>query len=362
MVSEHKLRITLGSFDLIKGIGMIGIVLGHMSYNYDWASMPLLWIIMIPLKMLLNGLMPMFLIASGYGMKKRNWKKMMTRSFSETIVPYLYVFGITSFLFTLVHYWNFNWWPGALHEATRYFFTFSLGLAEPGKVVFGYATYEILGAWFLLALFVATNVTNLILHVKEISVQVLLCGVSIFAGYMLHTVEFNYFCIPQGLMAVGCLYMGYLLKQYRIFNRGKELRRFWATPILISVVQMLFGELSMAYGAYKYGLLGYFGACVTGMVLLYAGVWLGQIEWKPLNWIRNVGVHTYWLMCIHVIETITIPWYRMQELQMLNPYVRFALEAGLRIAILTSGCLLMKRITKWKYRRRMANGKEKLCP
>ena len=60
-----KKVITIGAFDLAKGMGMFCIVAGHTIFNYDVPFTA----VSTGLKIFGTGLMPMFFLISGFGCK-----------------------------------------------------------------------------------------------------------------------------------------------------------------------------------------------------------------------------------------------------------------------------------------------------
>ena len=80
--SNNKLKITLGTFDLIKGIAMIAIIMSHALAKYKMRNNVLMsFPVNILAGILSNGTMPLFFILAGYSFKSRPGKKMLKKSF-----------------------------------------------------------------------------------------------------------------------------------------------------------------------------------------------------------------------------------------------------------------------------------------
>ena len=120
MLMKKEIKLNLATFDLVKGIALIGIVLGHMFSHYDTARAPGLVVFSLPLFLLRTAINPMFLIASGFGFRPKPMGKMLKKTASELLKPYGYVTLAVAILFPLVHFLFYRWWPGAVQEGMRY--------------------------------------------------------------------------------------------------------------------------------------------------------------------------------------------------------------------------------------------------
>lgn len=358
MGKTKSMKISIGTFDLIKGISMLSIVFGHMIFRYDMGQMALLTPFLVLLTPFETAFLPMFFIISGFSFREKPLAKMLKKTWSEMIIPYLFVTLFVAMLFPVIHYLNFKWWPGAVEETIRTVLAFLFGIPTGGKVIFGYQVYESTVVWFLLALFFALNGLNLVLKVKKESVQAAAAVCCVVLGYLLLRLDFIYFCLPQGLMAAGYCYIGYLMKKYNFFSGGKSLKWAYVAMGAVAVWQLAFGDYNLAHGTFKYGLLDYFASICAGILFMALGIYAGRLEWKGLEWIKQIGVYTYWIMCIHSVEMTCIPWYRLTEYFAEQQIIAFSIEVCVKTVIITSGCLVLKQITKIKYSRRLSgNGK-----
>ena len=52
----------------------------------------------------------------------------------------------------------------------------------------------------------------------------------------------------------------------------------------------------------------YIGAGCAGLLFLFIGIRLAQTEWKGLDWIRQLGMYSYWIFALHSIEMEALPW------------------------------------------------------
>ena len=217
----NRIRINLASFDLNKGISIIIIILVHMmkTDHYNTAGLPFFSVFHVPLRFF-GFIIPALFIISGYGFKGRDIKKMLRKTFTDMIIPYLLVMAAISAIYPVVFYFKNYSWQESINATICYVLAYILGIPEYGKVVFGYGVAWISAVWYLLALFWSFNFLNLIIKLNSTVMQtasVLLC---IVIGYCLIIREFNYYCISQGLMATGFCYIGYIIKKFNLLERG----------------------------------------------------------------------------------------------------------------------------------------------
>lgn len=352
MKEKGRTVITIGTFDLIKGIGMISIVIGHMLSDYNVERMPVLMVLQFLLQIAGYGLMPMFYIVSGFGSKEKATGSVLKKSAKELLLPYAWVTAVIAVLFPVCHYLTFRWWPGAFSETARYVLAFLFGVPCPGKTLFGISLYECSVVWFLLSLFIAMNVMNAILKLRKEWQRTAVVFLCVLAGYGCSLSGIWYYCIPQGLMAVGYFYLGYRIK------KGKWLQKAlpaWQLAVLltVSVLEIIFGGFYFSYNSFRWGLLDYVGAGCVGLLLLRAGIWTNNLEDGIWEAIRKVGRYTYWAMCVHAVEMTCIPWYLFAERFEKYPQAAFVAEGILRGIIIGLGCLVLERISGIRRRKRL---------
>lgn len=344
-------RITLGSFDLIKGIGILLVILFHTFTHLDWEQSSGILLIKKLVDATKYGLMPMFFLISGFGFKEKSSKIMLKKTFSDLIIPYLWVMLAYAVICPLAYClpaYNGSW-ELAIQRAAKYVVAFLFGFSPHGTVIFGYETAWCTAAWYFLATFVAFNVLNQIIKIKNIAVQsccVILCAI---VGGVLFHFNFVFYCIPQGLMAVGYCYVGYVLKKYNLFER--ILSSAWTYIILIPIylIERKWGYYDLSQGLFNNMFLDYIGAGCSGALFMFIGVYLGKSEWKGLDWVKQLGMYTYWIFSIHAIEMETLPWWYWERPFAENQLLALIIELVLKAILITTVCILMKKITKYKY-------------
>lgn len=354
MTTPKRTRIHLGTFDLVKGLAILLLIYGHTQNHYQVQSNSILMPLFLLLRPLRAGLNPLFFLISGFAFKEKPVKKVLKKTFSELIKPYLWVTGIVAVLFPTVHYLSFHWLPGALEEGVRVVLPFLFGIPKGGKLLFGYTVYECSVVWFLLAMFWGLNLTNLLTKLKSLWAQIGCAAAAIAAGFVLLHFDFDYFCLPQGLLATGYCYTGYLIKKHDLLSREKIMPWLYVALGLVSIVQALFGEINLPYGIFKLGILDYLASLCAGVLFLLLGILASRIQWRGLDWLRKIGIYTYWIMCIHSVELACIPWYLLGSALPQNQGLAMVIELAGKAVIATCGCILLQKIYKNRYRRKLS--------
>ena len=84
-----KTKINMGTFDLVKGLSMILIVLDHMISHYDLTAIvpenSALFILAFLMRVIGVGINPVFFVIRGYMFKEKPARKMLKKSFSPCI-------------------------------------------------------------------------------------------------------------------------------------------------------------------------------------------------------------------------------------------------------------------------------------
>lgn len=356
MKDSRKIRITLGSFDLIKGIAMICIVLGHSTAEYrGYAIFQKSW-----MRIILNMgycMIPALLFVSGYGFKEKTPIKILKYTYSKIIKPYLWVMIAIVILYPYVFYFDNLNWLQSVRISIGYTLAYLLGMSWCDFPIMGYEVQWIGAVWYLLASFIAINLVNLILKVKREVYQIILVGISFILGYVLFTKDFNYYCIPHGLIASGYFYLGYLFKKNKLMERCLNCIRTYIILVPIAVAELYWGYFDLNLGDFRYGIVDCIGVGFVGVLFALIYVRLGQIEWRALDWIRNVGIYSYWIFCIHTVD-MAFPQWRTLSVKIPNPLISFVTIVSIRVMIIVLGCLGIKRISKRQYQRRIvASGK-----
>lgn len=351
MAGKRKVKIGMGTFDLMTGLAVILVVVGHMRDRFAPEQIPLLTPLFVLLWAFGAGLMPMFFIVSGLTFKEKSCGKILQKSFSEMVVPYLWSIPLVIVLLPLLHYPAIYPRVDILKRLAQRLGGLLLGLPA-SKTILGYELLPNGVLWFFLTLFISQNLLNLIVKIKKPAVQILAALVCAISGYVLRELGFIYFCIPHGMMAAGFCYAGYAIKKRKLLERW--MHSPWAYIVLIPLycVQYFFGGFNMASG--EYALVSYFSAGCGGILLLLLALWCSRLEWSGLDGIRKLGMQSFWLIYTHGIEHMVIPWYEL-AVENSSLTLAFLVEVGLKVMIFMTGCMIFKKISQIKYHKRLAS-------
>ena len=355
-------KVCLGSFNFIKGIAVCIVILGHIALDFDTSRLTWFYPLFFVLHFLQTPFIPLFFIISGYVFAPNSVKSVFTKMVKALIVPYLVVTLFFSLARPIVLFIQTQSWEKAVDRFVSVTLAFLFGLPIPGKVLFGYKLSHCAIVWFLLALFWAYNILNLILKTKCLKSQfawVLGCAA---LGYGLFWLDFTYFCIPHGLIATSYFYVGYLLKKSKLLEKG--LPRKWMYPVWIAVAVLYasWGHFDLCYGKFRCFPVDYVGAAFLAVLLLVIGIRLGRYEWKIFDVVNNVGIYSYWVICIHSVEQKCIPWKDFIRAAESWPNVGFIITLIIKAFIIAMCCKLLKMIKKRRYRKHKAYVQKQLYP
>jgi len=350
-VDRKPNKVSLGSFDFIKGVAICIVMLGHIALDFEISRLTWFHPLFALLQFLEAPFLPLFFIISGY-MFVPNGKR---RTFKKMVVAFLKPYLIVTLAFSLLQPIRMYLQTRSMEQAIDRFLSvtlaFLLGIPIPGKVLFGYKLYNCTIVWFLLALFWAYNILNLILKRKRLLSQViwvLLCAV---LGYLLFQVDFVYFCIPHGLIATGYFYAGYLLKKSRLLEKGLPQKWMYYVWVVLALLYASWGTYDLCYGLFRFFPVDYVGAALLAMLLLVIGIHVGRYEWKIFDIVNSVGIHSYWILCIHSIEQKCLPWNTFIRMTEAWPNQAFILTLVLKAIIIAGCCKLLKKLNRYRYRK-----------
>ena len=143
---------SIGMFDMLKGVGMITIVLAHTAELYPMQISGGLSLTAFFPFIYREALMAAFFIASGYGFRKRSIGKCISQQFKTLFKPYAYTGLATTIAHFVIHYKTFGNWNNAVYETYKVLGGFVLGLPHTATY-FGQAFFSCGPMWYLLACF-----------------------------------------------------------------------------------------------------------------------------------------------------------------------------------------------------------------
>ena len=346
---------SLGMFDLLKGVGMLTIVFAHTAESYSMGTTTAITPFTFYLFAYRESLMAAFYIASGYGFRKRSIGKCVSQQLQMLLKPYLITGLATTVLHLLCHYAAFGSLESAFYETRKVFGGFALGLPHTAEY-FGQTFFSCGPMWYLLALMIGWILLDVILNiVPEPYIPWVVLG-TMTLGWGI-TLAWNApFCIAQGMVVVPYLYLGFLAKKHKLFEKpfSRRLKRsLWAAFVLVGVIVVLTQRTDcVSLGEWTVGPFSILLDSAVGLGLLAAFL-KAQRKFDNLftRAVQSIGRRSLYIFCVHTVELTAIPWYLMADkfvdMQTVGLVIQFAVSLGSVLLV----CELLSRRRDWKIQR-----------
>lgn len=331
----------LGMFDLFKGFCMFAIVITHAIYGNE-ISPWIQYLFEIGGACFMGG----FYAVNGFQFRLSVNVKQAVKKAAKTYLPtYFDIAFISLGLILFTNYstiWN---WTAA----------FLLGWLTPTHVESFTILYVALG-WFLLALFWANILMNLILRIKNKFIR-LICVVAIaVVGIYMETHNIYYYCICRGFRALPSMYVGYCMYSEDWLSTKKIVSNK-ILPYLLMIAIIPFC-ICFVVGPEWSIYLALICEPICGCAVIIFSRDTVDLSNAFLELIRKVGRYTPWIVVVHSVDIICFPWSEVSAfLQFItNNDLRFAVLVILRGILIFLGCLLYEKYDKlekqWKRKRR----------
>ena len=344
---------TLGMFDLLKGVGMLTIVFAHTGELYPMGSGSLNPLIFFMFAYR-ESLMAAFYIASGYGFRKRSIGKCIDQQFKTLLKPYIYTGIATTVFHFVIHYTLFGSLHNATYETGKVLGGFALGLPHTADY-FGQTFFSCGPMWYLLSLMIAWILLDLILNIfPEAYTHWAVLGVMLLGWGICITWEAP-FCIGQGMVTVPALYVGYLAKKHKLFDKPLPARMrlgmLAAAAAVAALVLLTQSTDCVSMAEWTFGPLSILLDAVTGLGLLSLVIWFQRrVDNAATRAIQAVGRRSLYIFCIHTVELTAIPWYLMPPKFAAHPVLGLVLQFTLSLGSVLLICELLLRWRDLKLR------------
>ena len=344
---------TLGMFDLLKGVGMLTIVFAHTGELYPMGSGSLNPLIFFMFAYR-ESLMAAFYIASGYGFRKRSIGKCIDQQFKTLLKPYIYTGIATTVFHFVIHYTLFGSLHNATYETGKVLGGFALGLPHTADY-FGQTFFSCGPMWYLLSLMIAWILLDLILNIfPEAYTHWAVLGVMLLGWGICITWEAP-FCIGQGMVTVPALYVGYLAKKHKLFDKPLPARMrlgmLAAAAAVAALVLLTQSTDCVSMAEWTFGPLSILLDAVTGLGILSLVIWFQRrVDNAATRAIQAVGRRSLYIFCIHTVELTAIPWYLMPPKFAAHPVLGLVLQFTLSLGSVLLICELLLRWRDLKLR------------
>lgn len=329
-------------FNFAKGIGMLLIMFAHSFSYYSYDNI----IVLAIYAFLFYGMMPMFYMISGFGFKKRSVKSCMIQRARFLLKPYCYVTIAIAFIFPLIHFGFFRYWQDAFKEMLKEVLAFILGISyHSGFTIGNLELYDCGSMWFILSLFNAWIILNFILHISKVWIQRVLVVCCVLLGWVAALLGLCFWCLSPSFITVGYLYVGMELREHNILQR-KLPKLLYVVLLIFWIIGARFGYVNMAYNLWKLGVVDILLAGVVGFLLVRIFSFLNHTDGVIVEKIREIGFYSLYIMCIHTVESICIPWYLFAEKFSKYPFLGMVLQWILRCILVFLVCYIIRKRKK----------------
>ena len=344
---------SIGMFDMLKGVGMITIVLAHTAELYPIQISGGLSLTAFFPFIYREALMAAFFIASGYGFRKRSIGKCIQQQLRALLKPYCITAVCTSLLHLLCHYMAFHYFPSSVTETLKVAGGFLLGLPHTTTYA-GQQFFSTGPMWYLLSLLIGWVLLDAILNIfPEQYINWAVLGTMLLGWGICITWEAP-FCIGQGMVTVPALYVGYLAKKYKIFEqplsprlRGGMIAAALAVAALVLLTKST-DCVSMA--EWTLGPVSILLDAVTGLGILSIVIWFQRrVENVVTHAIQAIGRRSLFIFCVHTVELTAIPWYLMPQKFAAHPVLGMVLQFTLSLGSTLLICELLVRRRDLKF-------------
>lgn len=327
---------SLGMFDLLKGVGMLLIVFAHTSELYPVGDISTITPVTFFLFAYRESLMAAFYIASGYGFRKRSIGKCISQQFKTLFKPYAYTGLATTIAHFVIHYKTFGNWNNAVYETYKVLGGFVLGLPHTATY-FGQEFFSCGPMWYLLALMIGWILLDIILNIfPESYIKWAVLG-TMLLGWGISLVWEAPFCIAQGMVTVPYLYIGFLAKKKRLFE--KKFRPLAILGLLAAALGVALGVLltgktdCVSLGEWTMGPVSILLDGIVGLGFIVLFMKVQRLLDNPVtHLIEAVGRRSLYIFCIHTVELTAVPWYLMVQKYAATPtkglWLQYAVSLG----------------------------------
>ena len=306
---------SIGMFDMLKGAGMLAIVLGHTAELYPLQLKGGLSLTAFVGFIYRETLMAAFFIASGYGFRKRSIGKCIHQQLKSLLKPFCYTAVFTTVLHFIIHYKTFHYLPGSLTESIKVAGGFLLGLPHTATY-FGQEFFSCGPMWYLL-------------------------------GWGASLVWELPFCLIQGMVITPYLYLGYLAKRQHWLDQPLSRRMsciLWAAVLLIPAAALATRRTDcVSMAEWSLGPISILLDGLAGLLFIRLFLHWSQHRNALVRFFEAIGRRSLYIFCIHTVELIAIPWYLFAAKYADRPVLGISLQYILSLSSIWLICGLLQR-------------------
>jgi len=317
------------SLDLIKGVCILLIILGHC-----------------PISVVLHDLIfffhvPIFFIISGYNYRERNFISEVVVSSKRLLLPFVFI----SSVILLVAFFR-----DCLGEK-GVFYQYLIGILWGGGFTYHFVFLPLPKAitigplWFLWAMFWSRLFMNITLHLKSDCCRLgFICAIAIVFINIKQYFSLPFSLIP-GICATGFLFSGYLLRKYDVLNQEHRKVLLPFSLIAFILCMMPAGNLDVNLSQYKgfyfldlFAMIGVF----WGFVIISRTILCNK---NVMSLLVKIGRFSLVVYCVHALEyNLMYSYWPLKQMKFLPIGYSTYLEIGIRLVIALLGAFLVLKI------------------
>lgn len=314
------------TFDVLKGVAIIFVILGHCFPG--------------PLRIFAQTFhMPLFFFIAGFFLKIRPIRQEILLSTKRLIVPYFFCSFFSVLIAVLKDLSNYAWADGTYSQGI----IIKLLLGVRADAAPSWISGNIGILWFILAMFwarcIAVFLIGKIRSIKKLSIVFFVLAV---LGIVLEKNVFVPYCIPHGLTASALVYVGFLIKKFKILT-PKYINRILPFLLVLWLCSLSLNGLGMASGFYPlvfvFSSLGALGAFFALYIIVKTIYRRESLFWGFIYFWGHFSLIVY---CVHAIEFDNINWQAFALLHHvpLDHFDLFQLIAHVVIILISTSIIL----------------------
>ena len=306
----------LGYFNLLRGLGLLFIVVGHSIAPFLINQTPTITgpVFSGAGRVLGGGILALFFVISGMGFYRRSPGKCLAIQTKLLLKPYALT-GISLIAAKIV----VNYFKGKpfLQMGFGQFLTFLFGLnASQGRKLFRFPISTISILWFIVALFGGWVLFNCILHLPEKKHQYLCVLGCMLLSWVLSLISKVWpFALPMVLLAVVYIFVGYEIRRRHLLYRKLSVFS-WCVLGFAAMISLTFGYVDIAACVWKLGPIDILGtvAVAFGLLRMYARFMRRGIQNRLVDKLEHLGMNSIRILCLHAFEHALLPWRNLTSL------------------------------------------------
>lgn len=297
------------TFDVMKGIGILAMIVGHSPIPKLLESFIFVWH------------MPLFFLVSGYFFKPKPNGEYIRKNVRQLILPYFLTSSMMILLTGVKHFF------AGKGDTLTMVIAGLLGNGTSNNPTF--SEYSIGAIWFLLAMFWCRVIFNIICNGigNRHLLGVIVLIVSIIATYI-GSILYVPTDILEGNGALLFFYIGYLARINNLLETTKTTGWGIAVIALLTGLSIYSGSMSMVRCYYGYWPINYLAAIgMTVIIYHLSSRFCGNMF---LAWCGRVSMV---ILCVHIIELTFSPLKSLHEIINYPAYCDLLIHLTLSVSV-----------------------------